>query len=231
MTVDIKAKALTPEVAEEFFTQQDGLEMDYIRASERSRKMAWRVSLMLGVCCFVESCAIASLAPMHTVEWRLVRMDDKGYDLLVNLDQAGQFYTDGHARADLDKYVRLRETFYDPEKEYNYDVVSLMSAPDEQVRYANSVKASNPNAPQNQFKAGGYRRVTIERATVLQKGLGQVAYRQEDFTDKGNVPTVTYWQATLSYSVNPKAKMKDSDRNKNLMGFQVLTYHTDQVAR
>src|ERR1700744_306768 len=72
---EMAAIAVTPEVAEQFFSQVESLHADYLRAARRSRRAAWWGAGCAVCVAVLESAAIASLAPLHTVEWRLVRVD------------------------------------------------------------------------------------------------------------------------------------------------------------
>ena len=177
--------------------------------------------------------AIASLAPMHTVEWRLIRVSDTGpVDVVTTLDQAGTVVTDANIRFFLSEYVMKRESFIPPEAAHNFRVVGLMSDPNEQRRVTELLRGSNPEAPQNVFgRTGGYVRITVESTNILAKGLGIVDFAKEERTDPTTVGKVTRWRATVSYTVSINAKMKDPDRNLNPLGFQVHSYHADAVVR
>lgn len=230
--MNVQAKPIPPETADAFFAQLDGLEMDYVRANEKSRRAAWRFAAMFGGIALLETFAIASLAPMHTVEWRLVRVDNAGpVEVVTTLDKSGQVFTDATARFFLGQYVRMRESYYDPEKLYNFEVVALMSDPAEQQRYAEAVRGSNPISPQTVFARGGFARVKIVSTAILGKGLGQVAFSREEHTDQSTAAKTTQWIATIGFTLNPAARMKDADRNKNPLGFQVVSYHTDAVTQ
>jgi type IV secretory pathway component VirB8 len=227
--MNVLAKPITPETAKDFFEQIDGLEMDYVRANQKSTRRAWRVAGVAVTVALLEGFAIASLAPIHTVEWRLLRVDNAGpVEVVTTLDK-GQVFTDANARYFLGQYVRMRESYYDPEKLYNFHVVGLMSDPAEQQRYAETIKGSNPISPQTVFAHGGFERVKIESTAILGKGLGQVAFSREEHTDQSSVAKITRWVATIGFTIRPDAKMKDADRNENPLGFQVVSYHIDAV--
>ncbi len=239
--MNVVAKPITPETADAFFEQIDGLEMDYVRANQKSTKRAWRVAGVAVSVALLEGFAIASLAPIHTVEWRLLRVDNAGpVDVVTTLDKTGQVLTlnDANARYFLSQYVRMRESYIVPEMSYNVHAVGLMSSQvtGEQQRYNESVKVSNPNSPQKLFGNDGREVVTIESVSILDKDpsgkwLGQADFSREDYKDKSGVADRTHWRATIGFEFHPEAKMKDSDRLINPLGLQIMSYHVDSVIR
>jgi type IV secretion system protein VirB8 len=221
-----------PEVAEGFFRQQESLHADHIRSIARGRKAAWWVAGSAVGVAVLEAAAIASLAPLHDVEWRLVRVDSATgvIDEVNQLREAPKTVNEANTRFILAQYVRLREGFAAPEAEYNFRAVSLMSAVPEQRRYADTVKGSNPNSPQAQFGKGGFIRIHVESVSVLGSGLGQVRFIREEQKDSG-APKATSWIATIGFEWKPDALISNADRTINPLGFQVSDYRVDSVTQ
>ena len=69
---DLGAIPIPPEAAEAFFRQQESLHADHIRSIARGRRAAWWIAGSAVAVAVLEAAAIASLAPIHDVEWRLV---------------------------------------------------------------------------------------------------------------------------------------------------------------
>ena len=153
---DMGAIPIPPEAAEAFFRQQESLHADHIRSIARGRRAAWWVAGSAVAVAVLEAAAIASLAPIHDVEWRLVRVDSATgvIDEVNQLREAPKTVNEANTRFALGQYVRLREGYAAPEAEYNFRAVSLMSVVSEQRRYADTVKGGNPNSPQAQFGKG-----------------------------------------------------------------------------
>jgi len=227
---DMAAIAVPPQAAEQFFAQVESLQADYVRSARRSRRAAWWVaSCAVGVA-VLEAAAIASLAPIHTVEWRLVRVDSATgvIDEVSQLREAPRTVDDANARFFLAQYVRLREGYVAPEAPYDFHAVSLMSNAGEQARYAQDFKGSNPLSPQVVFGKAGFVRVHIESVSVLSHGLGQVRFSREEHRD-GSQDKLTRWVATVGFDWHPDALISNADRTINPLGFQVSDYHTDSV--
>lgn len=228
----VLAKQIPADVAEQFFAEQEGLEMDLVRGYARSARQWRRVAGTATACAAMAVFAIMILAPNHSVEWRLVVLNPDGpITVLTKLDEAVQVFTDANAREYLNKYVRLRESFYDTEKTYNFRVVQLMNDPAEKQRFAEAYGGSNPSSPQVMFGKAGSVKVDIQTINILAKGLALVDFSRAERQDATGPVKVSYWRAKVGYSVNPGAKMKDIDRIENLMGFQVASYHVDPVIR
>jgi type IV secretion system protein VirB8 len=226
------ARSVAAETADAFFSQVESLEADYVRSAQRSRQVAWWVAAAFGAMAVLEGVAIASLAPIHTVEWRLVRVDSSTgvVDEVNQLRAAPKTVDEANARYYLAQYVRLREGYAAPETEYNFRSVSLMSTPDEQQRYNADFKGSNPLSPQVVFGKGGYIQIQVESVSVLGPKLGQVRFSREEEKDGGR-PKVTQWIATIGFEWHPDALISNADRTINPLGFQVADYHIDAVVR
>lgn len=223
---------IPPEAAEDFFRQQVSLHADHIRSIERGRKSAWCVAGSAVAVAVLEAVAIASLAPIHHVEWRMVRVDSATgvIDEVTQLRDAPKTVNEANTRFTLAQYVRLREGYAGPEAEYNFRAVSLMSTAPEQRRYADLVKGSNPKSPQSQFGKGGFIRVHVGSVSVLGSGLGQVRFIREEQKDSG-APKATSWIATIGFEWKPDALISNADRTINPLGFQVSDYRVDSVTQ
>jgi type IV secretion system protein VirB8 len=228
--IEMAAVAVTPEMAEQFYSQVESLQADYLRSARRSRRAAWWVAGCAVGVAVLESAAIASLAPIHTVEWRLVRVDSTTgiVDEVNQLRDAPKTVDDANARFFLAQYVRLRESYAAPEAEYGFHAVSLMSSAAEQNRYAEDFRGSNPLSPQVVFGKAGFIRVRIESVSVLSPGLGQVRFSREEHHDSGQ-DRVTRWVATVGFEWHPDALISNADRTINPLGFLVSDYHSDSV--
>jgi type IV secretion system protein VirB8 len=229
---EMAAAVVPPETAELFFSQVESLQADYLRSARRSRRAAWWVAGCAVCVAVLESAAIASLAPIHTVEWRLVRVDSATgvIDEVGQLREAPRTVNDANARFFLAQYVRLREGYAAPEAQYDFRAVSLMSNAAEQTRYDRDFKGSNPLSPQVVFGKVGFIRVHIESVSVLSQGLGQVRFSREEHRE-GAQEKVTRWVATIGFEWHPDALISNADRTINPLGFQVGDYHVDSVTQ
>lgn len=229
---EMAAVVVPPETAEQFFSQVESLQADHLRSARRSRRAAWWVAGCAVCVAVLESAAIASLVPIHTVEWRLVRVDSATgvIDEVGQLREAPRTVNDANARFFLAQYVRLREGYAAPEAQYDFRAASLMSNAAEQTRYAQDFKGSNPLSPQVVFGKAGFIRVHIESVSVLSQGLGQVRFSREEHR-AGEQEKVTRWVATVGFEWHPDALISNADRTINPLGFQVSDYHVDSVTQ
>ena len=227
---DMAAITVPPEAAEQFFQQVESLHADYLRAARRARHAAWWVAGCAVGVAVLEAAAIACLAPIHTVEWRLVRVDSTTgeVDEVSRLRDAPKTVDDANARYFLAQYVRLREGYAAPEARYDFHAVSLMSMPAEQARYAAAFNGRNPRSPQVVFGSTGFVRAHVESVSILAPGLGQVRFSQQQHQD-GVADKVTQWVATMGFAWHPDALISNADRTINPLGFQVGDYHVDAV--
>jgi type IV secretion system protein VirB8 len=225
---DMSAIPVPPDLSDEFFRQQESLHAEHIRSIARGRRTAWWVAGCAIALAVLDSVAIASLAPLHSVEWRLVRVDSStgAIDVVNQLTDAPKTVTEANARATMALYVQRREGYAAPEVEYNFRSTSLMSAPAEQRRYADAVRGGNPDSPQVVFGKGGFVRISVESVSVLGPGLGQVRFARQEQKD-GGTARVTQWIATIGFEWKPDALMSNADRTIDPLGFQVSDYHVD----
>src|SRR4051812_32693933 len=102
---------IPPEAADDFFRQQESLHAEHLRAVRRSRNAAWWVAGAACAIAVLEGVTMACLGPIHTVEWRLVRVDSATgvVDEVNQLREAPKSVNEANARFFLAQYVRDRE--------------------------------------------------------------------------------------------------------------------------
>jgi type IV secretion system protein VirB8 len=225
---EIHAIPIPAEAADSFFRQQESLHAEHLRATRRSRNAAWWVAGAASAIAVLEGVTMACLGPIHTVEWRLVRVDSATgvVDEVNQLREAPKTVNEANARFFLAEYVRHREGYAAPEAEFNFHAVSLMSVREEQVRYAQDVKGSNPLSPQVVYGKAGFIRIRVESVSVLGPKLGQVRFSREE-QKEGGTSKVSGWVATIGFDWRPDALISNADRTINPLGFLVNDYHVD----
>ncbi len=121
------------------------------------------------------------------------------------------------------KYVRAKEGFQTVEAEENFRVVSLLSGPDEQKRFASFYRGSNSQSPQVLYR-NATAKITIKSISLVNENVTSVRYLRT--VTKGEETSTTHWVATLTNSyVN--APTATSDRLTNPLGFVVTEYRSD----
>jgi type IV secretion system protein VirB8 len=226
--ISLPAQQVPPDLAKEFFEHTEAIAVELLRAERRSRRIAWTVAAAACAVAVTACFALAALAPQHTVEWRLVRVDSSTgqIDEVQSLRAAPKTIDAANIRALLYRYVMEREGYAAPEAAYDFHAVSLMSTPEEQNLYADNVSGNNPRSPQVTAGKDGFVRIHIKSVAVLGPGLGQVRFSREVVTPSEQ-PKTTDWLATIGFAIKPNAMMSNADRLINPVGFLVSGYHAD----
>ena len=224
----LPAQQIPPDLAKQFFEHNEAIASELVRAERRSRRTAWTVAAAACAVAVTACCALAALAPRHSVEWRLVRVDSSTgqIDEVQSLRAAPKTIDAANIRALLYRYVMEREGYAAPEAAYDFHAVSLMSTPEEQNLYADNVSGNNPRSPQVMAGKDGFVRIHIKSVAVLGPGLGQVRFSREVVTPS-EPPKTTAWLATIGFAIKPNAMMSNVDRLINPVGFLVSDYHVD----
>jgi type IV secretion system protein VirB8 len=225
----LAAIPIPAEAGEEFFRQQESLHAQHIRSIARGRTAAWWVAGCAVAVAVLEAGAMAALAPLHSVEWNILKVPDSGpVEVLTRLssDAVKLTINEANARATLAQYVRFREGYAAPEAAYAFRAVSLMSIPQEAQRYAAAVRGGNPDSPQVQFGKLGSIRINVLSVSLLGPGLGQVRFARIEQKD-GGTERMTQKVATIGFDWQVDAIMANADRTVNPLGFLVSAYRVD----
>ncbi|WP_269714866.1 virB8 family protein [Caulobacter sp. NIBR2454] len=203
---------------------------DRLSAALRSRRLAWIIAA--GGCSLATlACiAVAALAPLKTVEPFVVRVDRSSgaVDVMTALtgDQP-HTYDEAVSKYFLATYVRARETWLPAAAQANFDQAVIMSAPSEQQRLAQIFRPNNPQSPQVVLGPSAQAVVEVRAVTFLSPSVGQVRFRRT-VERAGQVEAID-WIATITFAY-AKGAMKEGDRLRNPLGFQVADYRADPEA-
>ena len=109
-------------------------------------------------------------------------------------------------------------------REDAFRLVSILSAPGEQRRWADLFRGSNPASPQNLYGPDGEAIVAIRAIGFINAGVANVRFRR---TVRQAQQTVeSDWIATIAFTYT-RAPMSEPDRLRNPLGFQVTSYRAD----
>jgi len=173
------------------------------------------------------SAAVAALAPLKSVEPYVVRVNQTtgSVDVMTGLTgERGVTYNEAVSKSFLAQYVRAREGYLPPAAQENFQFVTILSTPDEQQRWADLYRATNPQSPQILVGPDGSTTVTIRNITFINDKVANVRFSKT--VRLGQEVKVTDWIATLTFAYT-KAPMLESDRIRNPLGFQVDSYRAD----
>jgi type IV secretion system protein VirB8 len=210
-----------------YFAEARSWDEDRLRAADRSRRFAWMVAGAAGVLAGVAVAAVGALAPLKTVEPYVVRVDRATGAVEVLSGLAGGknlTYEEAVTKSFLATYVRAREGWLPAAAEANFRQVSIMSTPDEQLRWAAGFRPTNPASPQRVYGPAADVQIAVRAISFVARGVANVRFHRT--LRRGAQSEESDWIATLAFAY-AKAPMDESDRLRNPLGFQVSSYRAD----
>jgi type IV secretion system protein VirB8 len=218
---------VTQGTLQEYFEKARRFDEDRLALAEHSRRLAWGVALVACLMAIAALLAVAALAPLKTVAPFVVRVDNATgiVDVVDALSQSTGTYDEAVTKYFAAKYVRAREGWAASEAEENFRLVTLMSTPDEQARFAALYRGSNPQSPQNILGRAAVARIQIKAISLINRQVLQVRYLK-DVRRTNEDHAVTHWVATLTYAYT-NAPTSTNDRLANPLGFLVSDYRSD----
>jgi type IV secretion system protein VirB8 len=210
-----------------YFDDARRWDQDRLKTAERSKRVAWTVAVLASGVAIAASAAVAALAPLKSVEPYVVRVNQTtgSVEVMTGLTgERGVTYNEAVSKSFLAQYVRAREGYLPPAAQENFQFVTILSTPDEQQRWADLYRATNPLSPQVLVGPEGSATVTIRNITFINDKVANVRFSKT--VRLGQEVKVTDWIATLTFAYT-KAPMLESDRIRNPLGFQVDSYRAD----
>lgn len=224
----------------EYFAQATAWDEGLHDMLNKSNKRAWIVAFCFTSVAVLEGFALLALMPLKTVEPFVIRVDNNtGYTDVVSTLTNTQGEIEETAQESLDKfflgqYIRHREGYQWETRDYDRNLVGLMSDTVMQQHYGEYTDPRNTNAPVNLYRDTAEVKIKVTGVNFLttQKLKGQslvtamVRYTKQ-IEQKGERSLLTHWVATVTYGYM-NAVMSVSDRQINPLGFQVVKYRNDQ---
>lgn len=210
-----------------YFEEAKSWEQDRLAAAERSRRLAWCVAggaLLLASLAVV---ALATLAPLKSVEPFVIRVDrSTGAVDVVSALKAGQplTYDEAVNKYFVALYVRAREGWMPQAAEQNFRQVAILSASGEQQRWADAFRPSNPQSPQIAWGDDTVSLIEVRAISFISPKLASVRFHRT--LRKAQEGVESDWIATVAFAY-AKAPMNEADRMRNPLGFQVGAYRAD----
>jgi type IV secretion system protein VirB8 len=202
---------------------------DVYQHQRRSTRIAWAVA---SLACFVALAAVfavASLAPLKSVEPIFVRVDNATgtIDVLNRIDEESTVSRqDLVNKGYLARYVRAREGYFNPIIKQQYRRVMLMSAGRAKTECEQEMSKENTQSPLNKYTPQDRIDVQINAITFLDKGLAQVRFTL-DIEDKNGART-RHYIATIKYRYDTETEVPLSVLEDNALGFEVTEYKSEQ---
>ncbi|WP_195886773.1 virB8 family protein [Bartonella doshiae] len=210
----------------EYIKEARSFDIDRMHGMRQRMRIALALTVLFGLITIALALAVAALTPLKTVEPFVIRVDNSTgiVDTVSALKETPNDYDEAITRYFASKYVRARESFQISEAENNFRLISLLSSPEEQTRFARWYAGNNPESPQNIYQ-NMTATVTIKSISFLSKNLIQVRYYKtvRELNGKENI---SHWVSILNFSyIN--ARISTEDRLVNPLGFQVSEYRSD----
>ncbi|WP_195886769.1 type IV secretion system protein VirB8 [Bartonella senegalensis] len=210
----------------EYIKEARSFDIDRMHGMRQRMRIAIALTVLFGLMTIALALAVAALTPLKTVEPFVIRVDNSTgiIETVSALKETPNDYDEAITRYFASKYVRAREGFQLSEAEHNFRLISLLSSPEEQGRFARWYAGNNPESPQNIYQ-NMIATVTIKSISFLSKDLIQVRYYKtvREFNGKENI---SHWVSILNFSyIN--AQISTQDRLINPLGFQVSEYRSD----
>lgn len=203
-------------------------EYDANEAARRQAKIAWAVAALCLLLAIASVVAVASLAPLKTVEPIFVRVDQAtgAVDVLHRIDEEiGIGRQDLLDKGYLARYVHAREGYFFPTVQEQYRRVMLMSVGDARAAYVRNFSKDNPDAPVNLYQDDETVDIAIKSISFLKQGLAQVRYMAT--LSDGETTKRQHWISTIGYDYEPDASIPLSVLADNALGFAVTDYHAE----
>ncbi len=211
---------------DEYIKEARSFDIDRMHGMRVRMRIAMALTVLFGLMTIALALAVATLTPLKTVEPFVIRVDNSTgiIDTIHALKESPNDYDEAITRYFAAKYVRAREGFQLSEAEHNFRLISLLSSPEEQNRFAKWYSGNNPESPQNIYQ-NMTAMVTIKSISFLSKDLIQVRYYKTVRESNGK-ENISHWVAILNVSyIN--ALISTEDRLINPLGFQVSEYRSD----
>lgn len=200
------------------------------QSARRSAKIAWIIAgIAIGIASLAVGAVIA-LTPLKTIEPVFVRVDSATgmVDILQHLDDTHIAKEDALDKAFLAKYVRLRESYFYPLFERQYQQVLRMSDGQARDSYQAAVSTDNPDSPINRYE--DEIRLTLEIKTIAFVGDGIASVRFVTTVARGLKTSTHHYMATVVYDYVEDATLPFSALLENPLAFVVSNYRVDEEA-
>ncbi|WP_336279635.1 virB8 family protein [Bartonella sp. CB175] len=211
---------------DEYIKEARSFDIDRMYGMRIRMKISMILTVLFGLMTIALALAVSALVPLKTVEPFVIRVDNSTgiVDVVSALKDTPQNYDEAITRYFASQYVRARESFQLSEAKNNFRIVSLLSAPEEQNRFAKWYSGNNPESPQNVYQNMTVA-VTIKSISFLSKNLIQVRYYKtiRDFSGKENI----FHEVAILDFFYVNARISADDRLINPLGFQVSEYRSD----
>jgi type IV secretion system protein VirB8 len=221
---------VVPVSATKLTVYEEALSWDASRvlAQEKSEQRAWKLAWLSVLVTVLSWVALVLLLPLKRTEPYLIRVDSATGvpDIITTLkaeDVGAEEVTQKFFLAD---YVRARETYDWNTLQVDYDKTRLYSSPLLAKEYGKLFEGDEALDK----KYGSKVRATVQIQSVVPTSptTGTVRFSKTTrYLDDSSNGQETRWVATIAFTFNSPAKLRESERLINPFGFQVVSYRVD----
>jgi type IV secretion system protein VirB8 len=209
---------------------QQALKFEASKQEQQAKqtKLAWRVAIGAGAIAVISIIGSVALVQLKRPNPPAVlRMNDTTgvVDVLNVSPNNREIFTEKNDRADLRRYVEMRESYDWETIQDMFDAVKLMSADKERDQFISMYSLAN--APQKVLK-DQYRVIARVGAITFVGSTAQVFFSRKLISLSGSMPPKTeYWVATIAYR-HDHLPEKASELELDPTGFRVTSYVVDR---
>jgi type IV secretion system protein VirB8 len=223
-----RARALSAAEKEAHFAEAQSYAAEMTEMARAARRAGWIVG-SIGVAIGVVGVVCAATAfPLKRTQVQFIEVDrSTGYvGPSLGPTDAPRLFNQQTADHYLRDYIEAREGYVPETDDLMFHKAAIMSAPDEQVRYAAWRKS--PLSSANVLGRTGYVRVENFHMSLLGKGTAKTLVYLVRFdrveVRGGQVEPMQPWSATVQFQWHPELPMNAQDRLLNSAGMQVIAY-------
>lgn len=225
------SKALTSEQKKEADLYYKSIQNFIVNENERNSKfskMGWKLTIVLSICCILQSIALTVLTPLKTAVPYVMRVDStSGYiDIAKPLADDKVTYDEVLSKYFLKEFVINRESYDWDTIQNMFDITKLLSNNNVFSEYEFNIQSAL--SPLNVLRKDKKVVVTVRGITFI-NNLAQVRFvklvKNKDGTPAtGYKPTT--WIATIDFDYKKEIKT-EAERLENPLGFEVISYRVD----
>ena len=230
-------KKVKTDLVDRYLQEIRGFESDRVDLAKTSAKNARYVAIAFFVIAITAVFAVASLAPLKTIDLKILRVNDTDGSVKM-LNPMGDAESISYGEV-LDKYwsrqfIIARNGYNWETVQDNYNLVTLMSNKVVLGTYKTYIKA--PTSPVQLFSDKKRIKIAIQDVTFLpsndkERQLAQIRFTR-NVVDSAGIRVVeideTSWNATITFDYKAEIKTAD-ERELNPLAFRVTSYNEDRV--
>ncbi|WP_081303411.1 virB8 family protein [Gilliamella sp. wkB72] len=229
--IQMASKALTSEQKKEADLYYKSIQNFIVNENERNSKflkMGWKLTIVLGICCVLQSIALTVLTPLKTAVPYVMRVDStSGYiDIAKPLADDKVTYDEVLSKYFLKEFVINRESYDWDTIQNMFDITKLLSNNNVFSEYEFNIQSAL--SPLKVLRKDKKIVVTVRGITFI-NNLAQVRFvklvKNKDGTPAAGYKPTT-WIATIDFDYKKEIKT-EAERLENPLGFEVISYRVD----